>query len=370
MSPTQTAAPGTYRRPDQWPAGELIDCDVRIQPRSFDALFPYLSEHWRHYITESGMAAPKSNLFPPHPSTFVPGSTPDDGPPGSDLVLMQDQLLDPWRTTHAIVNCSYAVDVLHNPDLAAALATALNRWQLAEWLHRDRRLLGSAVLAVQNIDLAVAEIERIAEHDEFVQVVLPVRAREPLGRRGWWPIFRALHDHGLVAAVQSGGLPGLPPTPVGWPSTFLEDYVGLIEAFQAQLVSLVCEGVFAEFPDLRVVFLDSGFSWLPSLLWRLDKNWKGLRREVPWVRSHPSEIVADHFALSAQPVDAPQQHQQLLEVIDQLPAEHLLLFASEYPHAPFIDPPASIPRGLSETSLSGLLAGNAQRCYRFDGRTS
>ncbi|SDS24010.1 amidohydrolase family protein [Microlunatus soli] len=369
MAITQTAPAGTYRRPEQWPSTDLIDCDVRIQPATFTALFPYLSEHWRAYITESGMAAPTSNLFPPHPSTFVPGSTPTGGPPGSDLTTLQDQLLDPWRTTRAIINCSYAVDVLHNPDLAAALATALNQWQLTEWLQRDQRLRGSAVLPVQSPDLAAAEIERIAEHEAFIQVVLPARAREPLGRRGWWPIYRAAHEHGLVVAVQSGGLPGLPPTPVGWPSTFLEDYVGLIEAFQAQLVSLVCEGVFEEFPDLRVAFLDSGFSWLPSLLWRLDKNWKGLRREVPWVRSYPSEIVAEHFALSVQPVDAPQQHQQLLEVIDQLPAEHLLLFASEYPYAPFTDPAASVPRGLSEESLTGLLGGNAARFYRLDRRT-
>ena len=54
--------------------------------------------------------------------------------------------------------------------------------------------------------------------------------------------------------------------------------------FQAQLTSLIAEGAFERFPELRVVLLESGFGWLPPLLWRLDKEWKGLRREIPWVK--------------------------------------------------------------------------------------
>ena len=57
--------------------------------------------------------------------------------------------------------------------------------------------------------------------------------------------------------------------------------------FEAQLTSLIAEGAFERFPELRVVLLESGFGWLPPLLWRLDKEWKGLRREIPWVKHAP-----------------------------------------------------------------------------------
>ena len=34
---------------------QTIDCDVHVAPETFDALFPYLSDYWRQYITEAGV---------------------------------------------------------------------------------------------------------------------------------------------------------------------------------------------------------------------------------------------------------------------------------------------------------------------------
>jgi hypothetical protein len=34
---------------------DAIDCDVHCAPASYDALFPYLSDYWRQYITEAGV---------------------------------------------------------------------------------------------------------------------------------------------------------------------------------------------------------------------------------------------------------------------------------------------------------------------------
>lgn len=42
-----------------------------------------------------------------------------------------------------ILNCIYAIDGLHNPDAAIALAGAVNDWLIAEWLEQDPRLRAS-----------------------------------------------------------------------------------------------------------------------------------------------------------------------------------------------------------------------------------
>ncbi|WP_166677975.1 amidohydrolase family protein [Kribbella kalugense] len=249
-----------YARPEQWTGLELVDTDVHINLPGLKNLFPYLEARWRDYITESGMGGLPSNLYPSNaPNLFLDGSRSEQGPAGSSLELLQGQLLDPWQLQYAILNCTYAIDSVHNDDLAAALARALNRWQLHEWLEQDDRLRGSAVLPLQNPAFAAKEVEWAAEHSQFVQVTVPSRSREPLGRRGFWPIYQAAQAAGLVVGVQAGGLSGNPTTPVGWSTYFVEDYVNVPLAFQAQLMSFVTEGVFVEFPELTVATIEGGF---------------------------------------------------------------------------------------------------------------
>ena len=70
-------------------------------------------------------------------------------------------------------------------------------------------------------------------------------------------------------------------------------------------MGLALEGALGQHPGLRVVLVGSGATWLPSLAWRLDKNWKGVRREVPWVDRPPSEAIRHGVWLTVPPVDAP-----------------------------------------------------------------
>jgi predicted TIM-barrel fold metal-dependent hydrolase len=354
-----------YARPAEWPDVALVDTDVHITPRSLGALFPYLAARWRDYIRESGVQSLESDLYPPgSPISAIPGSRPADGPPGSAPDLLRAQLLEPWRVEAAVTHCIYGIDGIHNPDWAVAMARAVNDWQHAEWLAGEPRLRGSVVVAAQDPARAAAEIDRVGDLPEFVQVLMPVRARSPLGSRSYWPIYEAAQRHGLALAVHAGGTSGNPITPVGAPSYYLEEYVGLAQAFQAQVVSLVCEGVPVRFPRLPIVLVESGFTWLPPLMWRLDKNWKGLRREIPWVDRLPSEVIRESVRLTAQPIDGPDDP-ATLEVIDRLGSDRMLMFATDYPHRQFDDPSRSAPAGLPADAMVRFLGRNALDTYRL-----
>jgi uncharacterized protein len=344
----------------------LIDSDVHCEVPKVEALFPFLPDYWIEHIQQTLFKGPVDSYYP---SKSMMAAGPDVrptgvAPPGSSLKMVQDELLDPSGAAHAVLNCLYAIDSLNNPDAAIAMASAVNDWLIAEWLDKDARLRASMVVPVQLPALAAKEIERVGDHPGFVQVLLPVRTNHPLGNRNFHPLWEAIERKNLVAGVHFGGAPMTPPTPTGWPSYYFEVYAGMAQVFATQLTSIVCEGVFDQFPKVRVAFLESGWTWIPSHMWRFDKEWKNLRRLTPWVKRAPSEYIHEHVRVSIQPLDAPdQQPQQLLEVYEQLGSDEMLMYASDYPHQHVANPEESFLRHLPAAAASKIRHQNARTLY-------
>jgi predicted TIM-barrel fold metal-dependent hydrolase len=361
---TETIAVGATGQPT---GRALIDADVHVEVPKADVLFPHLAEHWVEHMQQSRFKGPTDgdSPYPPRSPVFArPGSKPESGPAGSDLGLLRAQALDEPGVERAILNCTYAIDSIHHPDAAVALASAVNDWLIAEWLDREPRLRASLVVPSQLPELAAREIERVGAHPGFVQVYLPVRAQHPYGSRLYRPMWEALVRHDLVAGIHFGGAPGNPPTPSGWPSYYFEEYAGMAQVFASQLTSLISEGVFDAWPTARVTLIEGGFTWLPAHMWRFDKEWRNLRMLVPWVKRAPSLYMREHVRLTIQPLDAPPSRQHLLEIVDQLGSDEMLLYASDYPHLHHADTLAllaELPGG-----LAGKIASeNARAWYRL-----
>ena len=119
----------------------------------------------------------------------------------ADLAACRDLLrrhaLDPFRTSVAIANCLYGVQLLFSEDLGAGFAKALNDWMAAEWLDKEPRLRASIVIPVQNPEMAVDEINRVAADKRFVQILMLVMGDMPLGKRHYWPIYAAAERNDL-----------------------------------------------------------------------------------------------------------------------------------------------------------------------------
>ena len=169
----------------------------------------------------------------------------------------------------------------------------------------------------------------------------------------------------LHSSIHYGGNPGHPPTPSGWPSTYLEEFEGMAQIFQSQVISLITEGVFDRFPTLRVALIEGGFTWLPSLMWRLDKEWKGLRSNTPWVKRAPSDYMRDHIRLTVQPTDAPPQQAYLEQIINQIESDEMLMFATDYPHWHYDSDEEAWPIKLPEPHNLNIWSENARKLYRL-----
>jgi uncharacterized protein len=350
-----------------WFPRPVIDCDIHIELPSLKALYPYLPDHWCDYISESAFVGPDANDYPRGVATSVRAQwRPASGAaPGSELAMIQRDVLDPWQTEIGILTCAYWVQSVHHEDLAASLATALNQWQIEHWLEPEPRLRASLVVPSQNPALAAQEIERFGNHPGFVQVILPVRSQAPYGNRRYDPLYQAAVDHDLAVGIHYGGAPGHAPTPAGWFSTHIEEYAGMAQVFQSQVLSLIAEGVFDRFPQMRVALIEAGFTWLPGFMWRFDKEWKGLRHNTPWVKRLPSEYIHEHIRFTVQPTNAPADPVQMQQILEQFGSEDLLMFATDYPHWHFDSPAQALPVALPESTLARIAGENARTFYRL-----
>ena len=326
-------------------------------------LLPHLDVHWRESIVTRGIDGLDLAAYPPGaPVSARPDWRIGGGDAAADAGTLARQALDPFGTRIGILSCLHGAIAMFSEDMGAALASAVNDWMVQDWLDHDPRLRASVTICMRDPGLAVAEIERRASDPRFVQVLLLASGDMPLGRRLMWPIYEAAQRHHMPIAIHAGSTGHNPTTPSGWPSYFLEDYVSQAPAIQSQLLSLIAEGTFQKFPELRFVLLESGFTWLPSFLWRIDKEWRGLRREVPWVDQAPSRIIRERVRCSLQPADAPDA-QVLSEVIRQLGADEMLLFSTDYPHWQFDAQEGPLPPGLPEHLLSRIARDNALATY-------
>lgn len=357
---------GGRARRDVWD-GSVIDADVHVQVPSLRTLYPYLDPVWQQFSEERGFQGPSgvAAVYPATlPTTVRAEFRPGDGrPPASDLTLLQEQLLDPWDVELAVVNCYYGVDYLRHPDWAAALARAVNDWLVGEFLDRDPRLRASIVVVGRDVDAIIEEIRRVGDHPGFTQVLFPVRSEKAYGNRRWHAAYAEMEKRDLVFGLHWGGTTEGAPSPSGWPSWYAEEYAAEVGTFATQITSLIAGGVFQRFPRLRVAVGEIGFNWLPAWLWRMDKDWKGLRREVPWVDELPSALVRRHFRFTTSPLDAGTVA-ELADTLEWLGGEELLLHATDYPHRHDDDLAMLLDALPHDDARERLMAGNARAWYR------
>jgi uncharacterized protein len=342
-------------------APQLIDTDVH---QALPDLRPYLPSHWRDRWLAVGLGAGTGYV---NPRGVLRRDTisPRGGGPASDPVFVVEDHLDRYDIDYAILTGPFVLPLGTDPDYLNAIAVAVNEATIENWLSVSPRFRGSVLVNSDDPAAGVREIERLGGRPDMVQVLMASTTRQPCGQRRYHPIYEAAAAYGLPVALHPGaegsGTAG-PPTPVGYPSRYLEWHTLLPLTAMAQVTSLVCEGVFERFPTLRVVVVEGGLSWLPQLMWRLDKNFKALRDTVPWLTHLPSDYIKDHIRLTTQPVEEPPDPDHLVQVLAMMDAERTVMFSSDYPHWDN-DNPQLLFRRLDRGVRSRIMAGTAADLY-------
>ena len=362
--------PGTRALP-------FADCDVHNALPRPDALLPYLPSRWHgDYKRGRGPGGTTGGgLYPSRPQNGIfrwDARPPTGGVPGSDLPFMKEHFLDAWPVQHAILAPLDGNGWPQYGAFGSAIASAINDWMIAEWLDRDPRLYGVITIPMEDGEAAAAEIRRVAHHRRFVQVMMLSRTRDPMGHPRYWPIYRAAAEAGLPIALHVGGV-GNPMTGAGWPSYHFEYHASFVHTFQSQVISLTASGAFRDIPGIRFVMEEGGFAWLPSVLWRMDRAWEVMGRDITHLDVPPSHVIREHFWFTTQPIDEPERPDQFITLfrhLDALGMADRIMFSTDYPHWDFDSPERAFPDVLDRRTREKVFLDNARSLYRFAVATS
>lgn len=364
----------------------VIDCDVHAAlPTGLVDLLPYMPSGLRRHLGGQGKPEASEAMSPqsrtvgasrydlPANSLYINSagpvrddSSPDGSTPGSSPAVVAQQLLDRYGVWRAILvgGNLLSLGAFPNPDIAAGVASAYNDWLQENWLDHDPRYRGAVVIAPQDPEAAVNEIERVSARRGVAAIFVPLH-KLAMGERFFYPIYRAAEEHALPILVHPSGTESVlatAPQMAAQPTYYIEWHTVLGQIHQSNVVSLVCHGVFERFPKLLVIVAEGGFMWTIETMLRLDRNWIGLRDEVPWLKDLPSEYVRRHIRFTTQPFVEVRQAAHLEAVLEMADASTTLMFSSDYPHWDFDDPNRALA-GLPEALRHRILFENARAAF-------
>lgn len=217
---------------------------------------------------------------------------------------------------------------IQDKDWAICLARAYNDWLYHKFMAASPRLVGVALLPVQEIGEAVKELRRCVNELGMVGAVLPAVAAG--GRLFSGPDFYPLWEEAqrLDVPISTHGGLSMPALGLDFCANFTVAHT--LEHPFAQLrqfVSLMFEGVFESFPNLRFGCIECGVGWVPYMMDRMDEEQERKGGYSPRCEQKPSEYIRKGNIFFAVEVE-----ESALPLAARVANENALLWASDYPH--------------------------------------
>ncbi len=249
-------------------------------------------------------------------------------------------------------------------DFKRACFRAYNDW-IADFCRvRPDRFKAVGLLSTDNIDAAVAELERCRKLGlAGGAIALDTDRDRHYGEPGFESLWAAAQA--LEAPLS---LHIFTPSPKGKPRRKRDVADGIVEPMWVQraLGLMVFAGVFERFPGLRIVSVESDAGWLPYFLERIDYIFERRQKLYPMNLSRdllPSEMIrrGARFTFLRDRAAVLARHQIGLP---------LLLWSTDYPHNGSTWPASRevlehIMAGVPDRERHQMVAGNVAELYGF-----
>jgi len=259
---------------------------------------------------------------------------------------------------------SLGVTTFDHVELADDFCHAYNDWLRDVCASAPDRLKGAAVVPLQDVPRSIREMERACGQGAVAVTIPPVLGDTNLDAPELLDFFEAAAGLGVAVAIHSA--PGM-NVPLPGAERFdnyaevhcLSFPVDQMVAFTA----LAMGGVLDRFPDLRVVFLESGIGWVPYYVHRMEEHREKRPSMIPGMKSHPRDLLERGQCFFSFECEEPM----LEPYLDHLgPAS--LVFSSDYPHwdcefPGTVDRLATTASSLTPDVLAAVAGENAVRLY-------
>ncbi|SNT36124.1 amidohydrolase family protein [Rhodococcoides kyotonense] len=274
----------------------IIDTDRHVSIDSYRDLFPYMSLSWsKHFERDEWVESVALAGDHVRVSDRFQHDAADSGKEGTPTPSGSLSLLLPH---HGLTVNGWA-----DQQAARVFLEAVNSYGAQHW--KSETALPLAVVTAYDVEWSAAEIRRRAAAGSIGGVAVPLTTTL-LGSPAWDPIYAACVETGLPLVIHFSGVEGryagAPALAGGVHANALSRLTIMPHLAESNITSLAYEGALVRFPDLRILFTGFGFSWLPSFLWRLDREWRTFRHDIPWVTEPPSQQVLTSMWFSTWPV--------------------------------------------------------------------
>ena len=260
----------------------------------------------------------------------------------------------------------YVVNHQDVPDeVSLAYADGYNHWLKDYCSPAPDRLNAVGMVSLSNPKTLVKQLERIRSFGWQCITVRPeVINGRTLGHQDYEPFWEACEHHNIAVALHGGT--HLWGTTVGsdrFSSRFALHACSHPMEMQMAFVSLLESGVLERHPKLKIAFIESGASWIPHWLWRLDNI---CYDEYPQliaknIKMRPSEYFKRQCWVTVE-VGEPS----LREAADII-GHDKLLYGSDFPHTDHLqfslDNLSEELSDFSSEELSNILADNPRDFY-------
>jgi len=247
-------------------------------------------------------------------------------------------------------------------DVEIALSRGYNHWVTDQVLSADDRIKSLLYLPFNDPPACEELVERYGDTKGVVGFMVTSVRYKPVHHNSYMRLYRMIEERGLSLGFHAG------------PNWGGDGYVSQLNRFltmhaisfslcnMVHLANWVMNGLNERFPDLPVVWIESGIAWLAFMMPRLDNEYLMRSSEAPALTRLPSEYISEMYYTS-QPLE--RTNLKLLEAtLDAFKAPTQMMYSSDWPHWDFDAPSViyDLPF-LDEQAKRNILGLNAKRVF-------